>query len=52
MKNSILASLDHCTSTDANPKHEKCPNDVNSWCFYNRALAMNVESILTTFIHQ
>lgn len=41
MKNSILASFDYCSSTDENPKHDKCPNDENSWCFYNHALAMN-----------
>lgn len=41
MKNSILASFDYCSSTDENPKHDKCPNDENSWCFYNHALAIN-----------
>lgn len=39
VKNSILATLDHCTSTDKNPKHDKCPAEENSWCFYKRAVA-------------
>lgn len=37
----ILATLDHCASTDQQPKHSKCPTETNSWCFYNRALANN-----------
>lgn len=54
MKNSILASFNFCSSTDENPKHDKCSNDENSWCFYNYALAMMkfLGSIMTTFIHQ
>lgn len=39
MKTAIFASLQHCSSSDAKPKHNKCPSDQNSWCFYNRAKA-------------
>lgn len=41
MKDDILATLHHCVSTDAAPRHFKCPKGVESWCFYNRALAKN-----------
>lgn len=41
MKNSIMATLHHCVSTDENPKHAKCPVGKDSWCFYNRALSEN-----------
>ena len=37
MKNAIYAILDHCRSTDSQPKHSKCPRGEESWCFYNRA---------------
>lgn len=43
VKNSILATLNHCASTNDSPRHTKCPTDENSWCFYNRVLA-NEES--------
>lgn len=39
MKTAILASLQHCMSTDKAPKHSKCPTGSMSWCFYQRALA-------------
>nr|XP_042907432.1 guanine nucleotide-binding protein G(I)/G(S)/G(T) subunit beta-1 [Parasteatoda tepidariorum] len=40
MKSSIFASLYHCSSIDAKPKHFKCPQGASSWCFYNRANAL------------
>lgn len=40
MRNDILATLHHATSTDAKPQHTKCPVGKNSWCFYNRAQAL------------
>ncbi|GFY09397.1 uncharacterized protein TNCV_1942071 [Trichonephila clavipes] len=43
MKSAIYATLYHCSSTDAKPKHSKCPNGKLSWCFFKRALA-NEES--------
>ncbi|GFV05666.1 uncharacterized protein TNCV_890751 [Trichonephila clavipes] len=33
MKSAIYATLYHCSSTDAKPKHNKCPNGKLSWCF-------------------
>ncbi|GFV85141.1 uncharacterized protein TNCV_4171941 [Trichonephila clavipes] len=39
MKSAIEATLYHCSSTDAKPKHNKCPNGKLSWCFFKRALA-------------
>ncbi|GFX87833.1 uncharacterized protein TNCV_4372981 [Trichonephila clavipes] len=43
IKRAIYATLYHCSSTDAKPKHNKCPNGKLSWCFFKRALA-NEES--------
>ncbi|GFV38011.1 uncharacterized protein TNCV_1491151 [Trichonephila clavipes] len=43
MKSAIYATLYHCSSTEAKPKHNKCPNGKLSWCFFKRALA-NEES--------
>ncbi|GFX94643.1 uncharacterized protein TNCV_3088721 [Trichonephila clavipes] len=43
MKSAIYATLYHCSSTNAKPKHNKCPNGKISWCFFKRALA-NEES--------
>lgn len=37
----VMATLDHMNSTDLKPKHQKCPQGINSWCFYNRAKALN-----------
>ena len=39
MKSAIYATLYHCTSTDKEPKHFKCPGGETSWCFFNRAIA-------------
>nr|XP_042896708.1 uncharacterized protein LOC122269121 [Parasteatoda tepidariorum] len=39
MKSAIYASLLHCSSSDKAPKHSKCPTGVQSWCFFQRALA-------------
>ncbi|GFT60678.1 uncharacterized protein TNCV_3583951 [Trichonephila clavipes] len=39
MKSAIYATLYHCSSKDAKPKHNKCPNGKLSWCFFKRALA-------------
>lgn len=38
MKIDIYAILYHCSSTDENPKHKKCPYNSESWCFYNRPM--------------
>ncbi|KAK8731958.1 hypothetical protein OTU49_007358, partial [Cherax quadricarinatus] len=42
MRNGILASFFHCSSTDDNPEHHLCPPGSASWCFYQRALADNL----------
>lgn len=39
MRTDILATLHHCVSSDSVPRHMKCPQSEQSWCFYNRALA-------------
>lgn len=39
MKTAIFATLHHCMSTDAEPRHSKCPKGSTSWCFYERAIA-------------
>lgn len=40
MEDAIWASLFHCTSTDADPHHGRCPDGENSWCFYKKARAL------------
>ncbi|XP_048243127.1 uncharacterized protein LOC125376009 [Haliotis rufescens] len=42
-RNAIWASLFHCMSTDDSPHHTRCPTGPSSWCFYNRALANDLE---------
>ena len=42
MRRSIMASYFHYSSTDKDPVHKKCPTGENTWCFYNKAKAMNV----------
>lgn len=39
MRDEILSSFYHCTTTDARPQHQLCTQGEKSWCFYNRALA-------------
>lgn len=39
MRNDILASFYHCSSTDENPTHQLCPKTKDSWCFFNNAIA-------------
>ncbi|GFU92617.1 uncharacterized protein TNCV_4795451 [Trichonephila clavipes] len=39
MESAIYATLYHCSSTDAKPKHNKCPNGKLFWCFFKRALS-------------
>ena len=40
MEIAIWASLFHCTSTDTDPHHGRCPDGDNSWCFYKKAQAL------------
>lgn len=37
----LLATLSHYESTDEIPRHELCPSDEETWCWYNRALGKN-----------
>lgn len=39
MRKAIFATLEHSSSTDVNPSHEKCPNGLDSWCDFQRAAA-------------
>ena len=43
MQNAVLASFDHCSSTDEKPQHDRCPVGARSWCFYQTALATGQE---------
>ncbi|XP_070395670.1 uncharacterized protein [Dermacentor albipictus] len=43
MKTAVHATLLHMTSTDEAPDHSCCPQGVDSWCAFNRALANQVE---------
>lgn len=43
MKTAIFASLHHCMSSDNKPQHQKCPFGKNSWCFYNKAVALGTK---------
>lgn len=39
MKQAIWATFNHCSSTNENPTHEGCPDGLDSWCFFNKAIA-------------
>ena len=39
MQDAIKATMYHAFSTDKNPKHNLCPKDAGSWCFYNNTIA-------------
>lgn len=39
MKNAIMATLHHMTSTNDSPNHSLCPPGVESWCKWRRAEA-------------
>ena len=39
MKKAVVASLHHCFSTDDRPHHELCHTGMDSWCFFEEALA-------------
>lgn len=52
MKDNILASVYHCGSTDAKPRHELCPAGADSWCFFQAALAQKkVPGPHTSLVH-
>jgi len=37
MQNAILASFDHCSSTDEKPQHDRCPVGARSWWFLSES---------------
>ena len=39
MRDAVLATFDHATSTDERPHHGRCPVGADSWCFYQKSLA-------------
>jgi len=39
MRNDIWATLHHKISTDEKPQHDKCPEDEDSWCSWQKAKA-------------
>ncbi len=43
MRTRIWATLFHCASTDDEPQHDRCPDGIDSWCFYKRAVAADEE---------
>ncbi|KAK4321309.1 hypothetical protein Pmani_007885 [Petrolisthes manimaculis] len=43
MRDEIMATFYHCTSTDDKPQHSVCAKGSDSWCFYNRAVAPGVQ---------
>ena len=40
MRVAVWATLLHTMSTDEDPHHDYCPKGQESWCFYNKALAL------------
>ena len=40
MRNAIWSALWHSMSSDEEPHHQQCPKGVESWCFYQKALAL------------
>ncbi|MPC38582.1 hypothetical protein E2C01_032090 [Portunus trituberculatus] len=39
MRDQIMFSFYHCSSSDDKHNHELCPKGKDSWCFYQAALA-------------
>ena len=39
LRDNIFSTVFHLTSTDKTPKHSRCPEGKDSWCFYKKALA-------------
>lgn len=54
MRNNILASLNHCISTDLEPRHLHCPPTADTWCFYQRGMAdhMSHQEIIRRWPHR
>ncbi|KAL8583884.1 hypothetical protein ACOMHN_009638 [Nucella lapillus] len=43
MREAVWATFYHCYSTDGHPQHQHCPQGPDSWCFFNKAIANNVQ---------
>lgn len=41
MKKAIMATYNHIFSTKEKPRHENCPIGVDSWCKWQKAIALN-----------
>ena len=41
MSKATIAILDHYSSTPDKPRHDSCPQGINSWCSYNKDKALN-----------
>ncbi|KYQ58863.1 hypothetical protein ALC60_02131 [Trachymyrmex zeteki] len=41
MKKSIMATYYHIFSTKEKPNHENCPTEADSWCKWQKAIALN-----------
>lgn len=40
MRNDIMSTYFHCSSSDAKPMHFLCPKGTESWCFWQRGKAL------------
>lgn len=49
MKKALWATYFHLSSTDEHPSHHFCPPGVKSWCFYNKAKALDEKPESHTF---
>lgn len=43
MREEIMSTYFHCISTDDKPQHDKCAKGVDSWCFYNKSIALGMQ---------
>ncbi len=44
MKNAVMAIWNHCRSTDEKPFHDLCPIGEDSWCRFQRDVALGTNS--------
>ena len=42
MRDAVWATLFHSTSTDADPHHTRCPHGLDSWCCFNKSVALGL----------
>ena len=41
-RDAVWATLFHSTSTDADPHHTRCPRGLDSWCCFNKSVALGL----------